>query len=106
MIYKNFYSHVVTPNLIDSRENLEIFYGKGDSKNKIINLNINIRFIKSFGDEKDITIIEIIESDEIPENKFLLPDLNYSAGYNSYKNEKIYVAGYPIVKEDLLHQVK
>ena len=51
---------------------------------KIINLNKNLRFIKAFEREKDITIIEIIESDEIPDNKFLSPDLNYSTGYDNY----------------------
>ena len=57
-----------------------------------------MRFIRAFENEKDITIIEIIESDEIPDNKFLSPDLNYSAGYNNYSGEKIIVAGYPIDK--------
>lgn len=92
-------SHIITQDLIDLKEDMEIFYGKGDNIKKIINLNKNLRFIKSFGNEKDITIIEIIESDEIPEDKFLSPDLNYSSGYNNYLREKIIVAGYPIDKK-------
>ena len=91
-------SHIVNQDLIDSNEDLEIFYGKNDEIKKIINLNKNLRFIRAFENEKDITIIEIIESDEIPDNKFLSPDLNYSAGYNNYSGEKIIVAGYPIDK--------
>lgn len=91
-------SHIVTQDLIDSNEDIEISYGKFDEMKKIINLNKNLRFIRAFEREKDITIIEIIESDEIPDNKFLSPDLNYSTGYDNYSREKIIVAGYPIDK--------
>ena len=53
------------------------------------------RFKRRYGD----FLIEIIESDEIPEDKFLSSDLNYSSGYNNYLREKIIVAGYPIDKK-------
>ena len=79
------YSHIVTPDLIELNEDLEICYGKFDEIKKYIKLDKNLRYIKSFEKEKDITIIEIIESDEIPDDKFLSPDLNCSAGYNNYK---------------------
>ena len=91
-------SHIVTPDLIELNEDLEICYGKFDEIKKYIKLDKNLRYIKSFEKEKDITIIEIIESDEIPDDKFLSPDLNCSAGYNNYSGEKIIIAGYPIDK--------
>ena len=62
-------SHIITQDLIDLKEDMEIFYGKGDNIKKIINLNKNLRFIKSFGNEKDITIIEIIDIIIIYEKK-------------------------------------
>ena len=41
-------------------------------KEKNIVLDKNVRYIKSFKDPIDLTLIEIIAEDEIPENKFLL----------------------------------
>ena len=42
-----------------------------------------------------MTLIEIIAEDKIPENTFLYPDLNYKDGYDSYKDNFFYLAGYP-----------
>ena len=47
------------------------------------------------GVEKDVTVIEILKSDDIPEDKYLMADLNYKYGYNVYKNRKLFLAGYP-----------
>ena len=66
-------------------------------REKNINLDINERFIKCFQKPIDICIIEILQKDNISENKFLSPDLNYKQGYNYYKNKSIYLAGYPKV---------
>ena len=43
----------------------------------------------------DITIIQVIEEDNIPHNKYLYPDLNYKNGIKHYKNVKTCLAGYP-----------
>ena len=40
-------------------------------------------------------MIEILEEDNIKEDKFLEPDLNYKNGYNIYLNDYFYLAGYP-----------
>ena len=40
-------------------------------------------------------MIEIIEKDNIKEDKFLMPDFSYKNGYNIYKNVNFYLAGYP-----------
>ena len=66
-------------------------------KKKKFTLDINKRFIKCYLKPIDICIIEILEKDNISENKFLYPDLNYKRGFNYYKNEKICLAGYPNV---------
>ena len=91
-------SHIISQNMINSNEAFKIFYGKNDQQENEINLNENLRFIKSFKN-LDITIIEIIDNDKIPKNKFLSPDYNYKYGFDSYKNEKIYIAGYPMKGE-------
>ena len=59
----------------------------------------NKRIIKCFEKPIDITIVEIIENDNIPDNKYLLPDLNYKYSYNIYIEEKFYLAGYPMNKK-------
>ena len=42
--------------------------------------------------------IEIKKEDNIPEYKYLFPDLNYKNGIKHYLNAEIYTAGYPNVK--------
>ena len=87
--------HLISQNLIDSKEKLNIYYGEEDKIEKIIKLDLTDRFIKCF-EEKDITIIEIIKSDHIQDTIFLYPDLNYKNGYDIYKGKKCFLAGYPI----------
>ena len=91
-------SHIISQNDIISKNYIDLYYDKRDKEHKRIKLDKNIRYIKSFEDKKDITIIEIIESDEIKEDKYLSPDLNYKTGYEKYKNSRICSAGYPIDK--------
>ena len=68
---------------------LEIF------NEKSIILNLKDRYIKYFK-EKDITLIEIKDTDEIcNEIKFLFYDINYILGYNIYKNGYVFTIGYP-----------
>ena len=89
-------NHVITKNLISQKASIKILYGKKIKETtKIIDLDFNKRFIRSFEHPIDITLIEIIENDEIPEEKYLFPDLNYKNGYNFYKGKDIYLAGYP-----------
>ena len=74
-------SHIISQNDIISKNYIDLYYDKRDREHKRIKLDKNIRYIKSFEDKKDITIIEIIDSDEIKEDKYLSPDLNYKTGY-------------------------
>ena len=57
---------------------------------KKIELDNNKRFIKCFiDDDIDVTIIEILPEVDIPEDKYLYPDLNYKNGFHIYIDEKI-----------------
>ena len=89
-------NHVITKNLISQKTTIKILYGKKIKETtKIIDFDFNKRFIRSFESPIDITLIEIIENDDIPEEKYLFPELNYKNGYNFYKGKDIYLAGYP-----------
>ena len=93
-LFTNF--NIIPQQLVDSKQLISIYYGKKNNEiKKIIKLDIKDRFIKCFSEPKDITIIEIIEKDGIPEDKYLIPDLNYENGYKSYSEQKLYLAGYP-----------
>jgi len=95
--------HVVSQQFVDSKIEISIYYGKKDKETKkIIKLDTNERFIKCFEKPKDVCLIEIIKSDEIPEDKFLIPDFNYKNGFNVYENENFYLAGYPRVNNQFL----
>ena len=66
-----------------------------ERKKKIkIKLDKQNRFIKCFED-LDSTIIEVLEMDNIEEDKYLFPDLNYKSGFDQYLETEIYTAGYP-----------
>lgn len=65
-------------------------------------MNTNKRFIKCFHPPKDVTLIEILKSDEITEDKFLFPDLNYKNGFQVYENQNFYLAGYPKVADQFI----
>ena len=88
--------HVITKDDFNSKIAINLHYGKkNNEKKKKIVLDNKKRFIACFGGEKDVTVIEILKSDDIPEDKYLLADLNYKYGYNKYKNGKFFLAGYP-----------
>ena len=89
-------NHVINDDNIDLKETIKITYGKINQETNLkIKLDINQRLIKTFLPPIDITLIEIIKSDNIPEDKYLFPDYNYKNGFNFYKNKNFYMAGYP-----------
>jgi len=61
---------------------------------KVIDLNMDKKLIVFFKD-MDITLIQILRSDNILDEKFLIPDLSYKNGYDFYINKPCYLAGYP-----------
>ena len=52
--------------------------------------------IRTFNPPINITLIEIIESDHIPNDKYLIPDYNYKNEFVYYKGKSFYMAGYPV----------
>ena len=81
--------HVIPQDRDYEEISLEIF------NEKMIKLNLKDRYIKNYL-EKDITLIEIKDTDEIcNEIKFLFYDINYTLGYNIYKNGYVFTIGYP-----------
>lgn len=40
-------------------------------------------------------MIEILEKDDIPKSKYLIPYSSYKYGYDTYKNGRFILAGYP-----------
>jgi V8-like Glu-specific endopeptidase len=94
-------NHVIEEEDVDSKKTIKIFYGKKsyENENKIL-LDKELRFIKCFKKPIDITIIQILNSDRIPCDKYLIPDYNYKKGYDIYLNGKFYLAGYPIFKSN------
>ena len=83
--------HVINNNLKDEQIELEIY------NQKIMKLLVNNRFIKYFEKPKDITIIEINNSDVIYDDiEFLNYDSNYKQnGYLIYKNVNVFTIQHP-----------
>jgi len=89
-IKKNYlitHNKIISQEQINSKINIDLFYGE-ESKNII--LDKNIRNIRTF--ENGVVIIEIIETDGIPEKKYLYLDLNYKNGYGT--NTRVNTIGY------------
>jgi len=81
--------HVINKYLINDDITIEIH-----NKNKM-KLNLNKRYIIYLEEQKDITAIEIKESDEIFSNiDFLIYDNNYIHGYDLYKDSEIFTIEY------------
>ena len=88
-------SHLITRKNIENNLFFNIIYGKKEEENiKLIKLDKNERFIRIFENSPDIILIEIIESDNISEDRFLIPDYNYKNGYDIYLEKDIYSVGY------------
>ena len=83
--------HVINPTLENEKIEIEIY------NKKIMKLNLNNTYIKYFDKPKDITIIEIKQSEEIYKDiEYLKYDLNYiNDGYSIYKNVDIFSIHYP-----------
>ena len=104
--------HVISQKDINNKIKIELYYGKKNIEDhKQIKLDEDIRFIRVFNKDvtlieikkdkskipykEDVTLIEIIENDNISKDKYLDIDLNYQQGYEQYINNNFYLAGYP-----------
>ena len=93
--------HVIEKKLIEKKEKISFKYDN-ENKEKEIILDQNERFIKDFTDMDknihiDATVVEIIESDKIDDEYFLLPDIDYmnKNKLSELNKEKILVPQYP-----------
>ena len=91
--------HVVEKDMIEEKETIEVYYDNQKKRIKIT-LNEDERFIKSFKDiDIDCTIVEILNEDNINEDYFLLPNIDYKDyNYNELKNKNIYIVQFPLGK--------
>ena len=101
MLYKNLKClisvyHIINENLINKSIEIEIY---NNNNNKKYNLELKSRFIKFFKQPKDISIVEIKDSDGIKDIEYLNYDLNYKEGYSQYKGKEVLSLGYPLGKE-------
>ena len=88
--------HIITNEIIENNKTIEIYYDNQKKKIKI-ELNKNERFIKNFLDLNiDCTIVEILPNDNISEDYFLIPNIDYSNNYDDIKNKKIYIPQFQI----------
>ncbi len=87
--------HIISENNIKSQGLISLVYGKKgqETKNALI-LSKEKRNIITFPNE-DVTMIEIIEEDNIAADKYLSPNLSYIHGYDKYIDNYYYLAGYP-----------
>ena len=81
--------HVINENTKNKSIEIEIF------NNEKFNLELKSRFIKFFKQPKDISIVEIKDSDGIKDIEYLNYDKNNKKGYSQYKGMEVLSLGYP-----------
>ena len=87
--------HVISHDLIDNKEEIEIYYANQEMRAKI-NLDKNERFIRDYMFINiDAIVIEILVKDKINEYFFLMPNLDYLNDYDSLLNKKICTVQFP-----------
>ena len=88
--------HIITEEMVKCQDEIQVYYDNEKQRIKIV-LNENERFIQNFKDIGiDCTIVEILLSDNISNNYFLLPNLDYSKdNYKDLNNKTISIVQYP-----------
>lgn len=87
--------HIIEKSLIENKEKIEFSYDNEIEKKEIL-LDINERYIKDFRDiDIDATVVEILKSDCIDEDYFLLPNINYMYDLTELNNKIIQIPQYP-----------
>ena len=87
--------HVINKETIEQKTKIIVYYDN-EFKRIEIELNKNERFIRDYQYmDIDATIVEILEKDNINEEYFLLPDIEYINGYDQYIHKEIYIPQFP-----------
>ena len=85
--------HIISDKDINNNIIINLYFDENNKEEeRKIKLDKNQRFIKTFNE--DVILIEIIKDDNISEDKYLTPDLNYEYGYNNFKDKNLYLAGH------------
>ena len=89
--------HIITRELIKERKTINVYYDY-ESKVKEIKLNPEERFIKEFSKDLNIdaTLVEILSADDIEEDYFLLPSIEYMISFKNLLNKEITIIQYPL----------
>ena len=95
---------IIGENLAREKKGIKFNYREEDKEKNIeILLDRNKRYIKCYGEPLDVTLIEILDEDNIRRDIFLEPDLNYKNyknGYNFYKEKSVNLLGYPLTNQN------
>jgi len=87
--------HVITPEMIENQEEIEIYYDNQKNRNKIV-LNKEERFIRDYMFLNiDAIVIEILNKDDINDYFFLTPNLDYINDFDELVNKKISITQFP-----------
>ena len=91
--------HVITKNMIENKQTIDVYY---DNQTKMmkITLDRHKRYIRRYNYINiDCTIVEIVKEDNINEDYFLLPNIDFKDfNYNELKNKNIYIVQFPLGK--------
>lgn len=85
--------HVITKDAVIKKKDIEI--ENEENMRASIQLDSEQRFIKCYDEPYDVTIVEILDGDNLGEDVFLDLDLNYREGYEKYINKDIFIMEYP-----------
>ena len=97
---KRYYFLITSNNLmdhgdLDNKETIVIYFMLNEKKEKrLIKIDYAIRPCFYFYRPLDTIVIGIVDSDNIPKEIFLYPDLTYEKGIISYRNKNCYIAGF------------
>jgi len=83
--------HIIEKEMIENKQEIEVYYDNQKKRIKIT-LDKNERFIESYNEKLNIdcTIVEILKKDNVNEDFFLLPNINYNINnYDELKDKKI-----------------
>ena len=87
--------HVIEQKLIESKEEIRIKYDNKDLDFNIV-LNSSERFIRNYQYLNiDISVIEIIDKDNLDDKYYLNPDLDYLNGYEQFEENEIFIVQFP-----------
>ena len=84
--------HVITEDLTNKKDEIYIYYDN-EFENFNLKLDKNERYIKSFKQKIDATVVQILPKDNISEVYFLSPEENFN--HNQLNGKQIYIPQYP-----------